>query len=86
MPHKSHEDLERELETAKEQVKIGGTYSHYKNPEHLVKVVAVGIQEATDKLCVIYRDAANEKLIFVRDLDVWLEEPIPGTPRFRLVE
>ncbi len=85
MPHRSHEDLEKELESAKKQIKIGGTYSHYKNPKHKVKVVAVGIQEAAEKPCVIYRDAANEKLIFVRDLDVWLEEPIKGTPRFMLV-
>ena len=27
----------------------------------------------------------NEKLVFVRDLDVWLEKPLKGTPRFRLV-
>jgi len=80
MPHKSHEDLERELGIAKTQVRIGGIYLHYKNPDHKVRV-----QEATDKLCVIYQDMANEKLVFVRDLDVWLEEPVKGTPRFRLV-
>ena len=66
-------------------MKVGGIYSHYKNPEHKVMVVAIGLQEATGRLCVIYQDIANEKLVFVRDLDVWLEEPIPGTPRFRLV-
>jgi hypothetical protein len=84
MPHKDHRALEEELEAAKRQVVVGGIYSHYKNPEHRVRVVAIGIQEATDKLCVIYCDAADENLIFVRDLDVWLEEPLRGTPRFRL--
>jgi hypothetical protein len=86
MPRKSHEDLERELEAAKTKVMIGGVYSHYKNTEHKVKVVAIGLQEATEKVCVIYRDVANEKLIFVRDLDAWLEEPIPGTLRFRPID
>jgi len=84
MPHKSHEDLERELGIAKTQVRIGGIYLHYKNPDHKVRVTAIGVQEATDKLCVIYQDMANEKLVFVRDLDVWIEEPVKGTPRFRL--
>jgi hypothetical protein len=85
MPHKSRHDIERELAAAKKQVEIGSVYSHYKNPEHLVKVTAIGIQEATDKLCVIYQDVANENLVFVRDLDVWLEKPLKGTPRFKLV-
>ncbi len=53
MPHKSHEDIEKELGVAKRQVRIGGIYSHYKNPDHKVRVTAIGIQEATDKLCVI---------------------------------
>jgi hypothetical protein len=86
MPHKSHEELEMELGIAKTHVRVGGIYSHYKNPSRLYKVTAIGIQEATDKLCVIYQDATNEKLIFVRDLDLWLEEPTKGMPRFRLVK
>jgi hypothetical protein len=86
MPHKDYRAIEKELEIAKRQVRIGGIYSHYKNPEHLVRVIAVGIQEATDKLCVIYQEVANGNHVFVRDLDIWLEEPLGGTPRFRLIE
>ena len=86
MPHRDPRTVEKELEIAKKQVKLGGTYSHYKNPEHLVKVLAIGTQEATDKLCVIYQDVAHEDLIFVRDLDIWLEEPLKNTPRFRLID
>jgi hypothetical protein len=85
MPHKGRDVIEKELRTARTQVRVGGTYSHYKNPEHLVKVVAIGIQEATDKLCVVYQDAADRDMLFVRDLDSWLEEPLKDTPRFRLV-
>lgn len=83
--HKNVQDIERELEIAKTKVKVGGTYSHFKNPEHLVKIIALGTQEATDKICVIYQDIKNENLIFVRDLDIWLENPLAGTPRFKLV-
>lgn len=86
MPHKSHLIIEKELEIAKTQVKVGGIYSHYKNPEHLVKVIALGTQEATDKLCVIYQEVANKNLVFVRDLDIWLKMPLKDIPRFKLVK
>jgi len=86
MPHKSHLIIEKELEMAKTQVKVGGIYSHYKNPEHLVKVIALGTQEATDKLGVIYQEAANKNLVFVRDLNIWLERPLKDIPRFKLVK
>ncbi len=86
MPHKSNRVIEKELEKAETRVKVGGIYSHYKNPEHLVKVIALGIQEATDKLCVVYQDAANKKLVFVRDLDIWLKMPFKDTPRFKLIK
>ncbi len=85
MPHKSAQEIEKALEEAKSKVVLGGVYSHYKNPEHHVRVVEFGIQEATDKVCVIYQDTKNEKLVFVRDLDVWLENPIKDTLRFRLI-
>lgn len=85
MSHKNHQTLEKELKIAKKRVKIGGIYSHYKNPKHLVKVITIGTQEATDKLCVIYQEVSNENLIFVRDLDVWLEKPIKNTPHFKLI-
>ena len=77
--------MEQELASARKLVKIGGIYSHYKDPKHLVKVVALGIQEATDKLCVIYCGLANEDILFVRDLDIWLEKPT-GIPRFKLLD
>lgn len=86
MPHKSIRIIENELAIAKTQVKIGGVYSHYKNPEHLVKVIALGTQEATDKSCVIYQDIANKNLIWVRCLDIWLEKPLKNTPRFKLIK
>lgn len=86
MPHKEHAVIEEELRSAEKQVKIGGIYSHYKDPKHLVKVLSIGVQEATDKLCVIYQEVAGGNIIFVRDLDIWLEEPIEGTPRFKLTD
>lgn len=84
MSRKPLQEIENELESAKRKVKIGEIYSHYKDEKHLVKVIDVGVQEATEKICVIYQDIAT-KLIFVRDLDIWLQKPLKDTPRFKLV-
>ncbi len=86
MLHKSAEEIECELKAANARVRVGGVYSHYKNPKHLVKVLMLGVWEATDRLCVIYQEVANPNLIFARDLEVWLEEPLKNTPRFKLVK
>ena len=86
MPHRSHDDLEKDLNLAQTQVKVGGVYAHYNNPDHKVKVIRLGIQEATEKICVIYQDVADERLTFVRGLDSWLEKPLENTPRFKLVD
>jgi hypothetical protein len=85
MEHKSHQILEEELQKAGKQVKVGGTYSHFKHPERLYKVVSLGVQEGTDRICVIYRAEYNKDLVFVRDLDSWLEKPKEGIDRFTLV-
>lgn len=86
---KTHEDIEREMAEAAKRVKVGGTYAHYKNPKNLYTVEALAIQEATDKVCVVYRAKYGRKPLFVRGLDSWLERPeLEGkrVDRFRLVE
>ncbi len=68
MAHKSREVLENELKEARTKIVVGGTYAHYKDPKHFVRVTTLGFQEAIDKLCVVYQDLSNRNLIFVRDL------------------
>jgi hypothetical protein len=85
MEHKSHQILEEELQKAEKLVKVGGIYSHFKHPEKLYKVISLGVQESTDKICVVYRAEYNKKLVFVRDLDSWLEKPQENIDRFNLV-
>jgi hypothetical protein len=72
---KTQEELEKELREAEKLIKVGGVYSHYKNPQNLYTVIALAIQEATNKICVIYQAEYGKKLIFVRDLDIWLSKP-----------
>ncbi len=89
MPHKSLEQLDQELLIAKNQIKVNGIYSHYKNPDNLYKVSDLAVQEATDKICVIYEALYHSGVTFVRDLDNWLEQvEIDGqkVDRFKLSE
>ena len=71
--HKNHNQLHQELEEAEKQVVVGGIYAHYKYPENTYKVINLGFIEATDSVCVIYQATYDQKLVFVRPLDSWLE-------------
>lgn len=85
MENKSQELLEEELKKAAEQVKVGGIYCNFKDPNKLYKVIGLGIQESTDTVCVIYQAEYNKKLTFVRALEKWLEKPSSEVQRFGLV-
>lgn len=89
MAHKNQTELEKELNQANQKVLVGRIYSHYKNPQNHYQVIALGVQEATDKICVIYQAQYGGKFIFVRDLDNWLEivdVKNNKIPRFELVK
>lgn len=75
MSHLSHDELAKKLIDAAKLVKIGGIYKHYKYPERNYKVTNLAIQEASEKVCVIYQDVSDKSApSFVRDLDSWLEK------------
>jgi hypothetical protein len=71
--HKSSDELKRELAAARQQVKVGGIYAHYKQPANTYKVLDVAVEEATDEVCVIYQAQYGDKLVFTRPLKSWLE-------------
>lgn len=88
MSHRSFAELNDEIKKAREHVSVGGLYSHYKHPQNLYRVVGLAIQEATDKVCVIYQPQKNKQTLWIRDLDNWLEKPVVDgkvVDRFRLV-
>jgi hypothetical protein len=59
---------------ASKKVVIGGVYKHFKYPDREYYVENLAIQEATEKVCVIYKDISQLSTpSFVRDLDSWLE-------------
>ena len=74
MTHISHDELNKKIAEAAELVNVGAIYKHYKYPERDYFVEKIAIQEATEKICVIYHDASvSSSPSFVRDLDSWLE-------------
>jgi hypothetical protein len=89
MTHTSHDDLNKQILAASKIVQIGGVYKHYKYPERDYIVEKIAIQEATEKVCVLYKDISEPNApSFVRDIDSWLENvEWHGVivPRFKLV-
>lgn len=89
MSHVSHDELNKRIKKTEALVIVGATYKHYKYPERNYLVEKIAIQEASEKICVIYHDSSvPDSPSFVRDLDSWLETfEWNGTivPRFKKV-
>ena len=74
MSHISHDELNKRIAEASTLVTVGAIYKHYKYPERDYLVEKIAIQEATEKICIIYHDMSVQNApSFVRDLDSWLE-------------
>lgn len=73
MDHKARETILTEIANAEEQITVGATYAHYKNPDHTCTVEGFGLYEATDELCVVYKANYPPHLTFFRAVSVWLE-------------
>lgn len=88
MNNKNEHDLKSKIEKAKQQVKVGGRYAHFKNPAHTYIVRDIAILESTQEPVVIYRAEYDDKLTFVRAIDSWLEvveKDGQQIPRFRKI-
>jgi len=74
MTHVGHDELNKRIAAASELVTIGAIYKHYKYPDRDYKVLGYVIQEASEKVAIIYRNIKeNDAPQFARDLDSWLE-------------
>ena len=71
---KSDSELATMIALASSLIKVGGIYSHYKNPDNKYKVLGLAILESNTEVCVIYEPQYGAKLPFVRPLSNWLEE------------
>ena len=74
MSHTSAEELENKLKNARQEIEIGGVYSHYKTPEHKYIVEFIGILEEKEEVCVGYRALYENGILWVRTLENFVEE------------
>ncbi len=87
MDHKPEWQLIEEIGTYAGQIKVGSSYSHYKDSTKNYTVRELVIIEGTDEVGVVYQANFHAKLIFVRPAREWVEEvEWNGTtlPRFQL--
>lgn len=73
MAHMTLEQLEQKRNEARKYIEIGALYYHYRDNTKLYKIIDLGIQEATEDVCVIYQSQYGENLVWVRNLDSWQE-------------
>jgi len=66
--HKGFDQLNREIEEAKQQVEVGGKYIHYKDESKTYTVLGIVVNESDDDIFVRYTQDENEKIEFVRSV------------------
>ena len=89
MAHLTQKELVSIISNAKKRVSAGSKYYHYKHPEQHYEILAVGLLEAKEKPCIVYKALYGEGIVWVRDIDNFLEkiETQNGkVRRFSLVE
>lgn len=66
-------ELKNIVTQANQKVQPGDRYYHYRNLNQLYKVLAIAIDEESNKPCVVYQAQYGDNLIWVRALSVWCE-------------
>ena len=66
--HKGFDQLNQEIEEAKQQVEVGGRYIHYKDESKTYTVQGIVVNESDDEIYVRYSQDGNENIEFVRSL------------------
>jgi hypothetical protein len=70
-PHKPEAELLALLSDCAQQVFVGGTYTHYKDPSHTYTVIDLVINEADETVNVIYQADYGARLKFDRPFTVF---------------
>lgn len=66
MPHKTQDELLKDLKRLEEKVKVGDKFSHFKHPDQFYTIIAVGFIEATEEPCITYRSEYGDKITWTR--------------------
>lgn len=64
--HKDSLQLLSDLDKLKQRVNSGDKFYHYKHPDQLYTVLAVGFIEATEEPCIVYQANYGDEFVWVR--------------------
>jgi hypothetical protein len=68
----SFEELEKQINEAKQRVTPGSKWRHYKGGEYTISNIVV--MEENQQLAVVYTSMAHPEVSFIRPLSVWVEQ------------
>lgn len=71
---KPQAQLKEEIIKAAARVRIGGIYSHYKNPAHTYRVIDLAINTESDTVWVVYKSLYEEEVVFLRSVEEWCDD------------
>jgi hypothetical protein len=74
MGHLSQDEIKGTYARAKEKVRVGGKYTHFKNPHDEYIVLEIGFLEETEMPYVVYKAQYGEGLAWIRPLENFIEE------------
>jgi hypothetical protein len=81
--HSPEEFLEKKLENV--DIVAGELYYHYRTPNAYYKIIAIGLDEATEDPVVVYQAQYGKNLIWTRNVNNWcqsIEHNHTIVPRF----
>jgi hypothetical protein len=84
--HMLSQPLITKIQHSAANIEVGGIYHHYRNPNQLYRVIAIGLQEANEESCVVYESLYGDHIVWVRNVSVWLdtvEHQGQSVPRFQ---
>jgi hypothetical protein len=76
MGHTSQALLSSKIAAAKEIIKVGSHYYHYRNQDddHKYRVEMLALDEESEKVVVVYKALYGDELLWVRSLENFSEE------------
>lgn len=72
--HTNENLLLAKLKESNSKITIGQIYYHYRTPTNYYKVLYIGLDEATEKVVIIYQAQYGNQLVWVRDIAKWCDE------------
>ncbi len=65
----SQDQLQEKVDKAREEIDVGGLYVHFKSSDKFYVVESIGLLEASEEVCVVYRALYGKGLVWVRTVE-----------------